>query len=354
MSTTTQQQAQQPKAELATVPQTSPLITHLASQWEMTPRTMIETLKATIFPQKDKDGKAVVVSDAQMVAFLQVCRRYDLNPFVREIYAFPTQGGGIVPMVPVDGWSSIMNRRPEMDGLEFIDEWEVDEHNARKSPIPFSTTCIIYRKDRSHPTKVTEFFSECNQPTKNPWKQWPARMLRHKALIQCARIAFSLAGIYDPDEAERIAESENHAKAEVARPQRVVEGTLATEARSASTSEPPQNGGVERATQVAKVAEVEDNRSNDIPASSDSPSSDEVGFKPDQSTKPAGPYASKQRVQKLCAVARAAGINVTDDHQDALHKMVLEKHNISSLNEIPESLYDEILKAAGGEALKIK
>lgn len=354
MSTTTQPQAQQPKTELAKVPQTSPLITHLAAEWKLTTRTMIDTLKATIFPQKDNAGNAIVVSDAQMVAFLQVCDAYKLNPFVREIYAFPTKGGGIVPMVPVDGWSSIVNRRPEMDGLEFIDEWEMDERGGRASKIPFSTTCIIYRKDRSHPTKVTEYFEECNQPTKEPWKKWPARMLRHKAMIQCARIAFSLGGIVDPDEAERIDEGSTPGKAEVNRPQRVVEGTLATEARSASTSEPPQNGGVERATQVAKVAEVEDNRSNDIPASSDSPSSDEVGFKPDQSTKPAGPYASKQRVQKLCAVARAAGINVTDDHQDALHKMVLEKHNISSLNEIPESLYDEILKAAGGEALKIK
>jgi len=31
-------------------------------------------------------------------------------------------------------------------------------------------------------------------------------MLRHKAMIQCARLAFGFAGIYDQDEAERIAE----------------------------------------------------------------------------------------------------------------------------------------------------
>ena len=30
------------------------------------------------------------------------------------------------------------------------------------------------------------------------------RMLRHKALIQCARLAFGFTGIYDQDEAERI------------------------------------------------------------------------------------------------------------------------------------------------------
>jgi len=32
-------------------------------------------------------------------------------------------------------------------------------------------------------------------------------MLRHKAMIQCARIAFGFGGIYDQDEAERIQEA---------------------------------------------------------------------------------------------------------------------------------------------------
>ena len=33
-------------------------------------------------------------------------------------------------------------------------------------------------------------------------------MLRHKAMIQCARLAFGFVGIYDQDEAERITEPE--------------------------------------------------------------------------------------------------------------------------------------------------
>ena len=32
-------------------------------------------------------------------------------------------------------------------------------------------------------------------------------MLRHKAMIQCARLAFGFGGIYDQDEAERIVEA---------------------------------------------------------------------------------------------------------------------------------------------------
>src|SRR5580765_7172723 len=66
-----------------------------------------------------------------------------------------------------------------------------------------TATCIIYRKDRSHPTRITEYLAECTRGT-DPWKSHPRRMLRHKALIQCARLAFGFAGIYDHDEGERI------------------------------------------------------------------------------------------------------------------------------------------------------
>ena len=45
--------------------------------------------------------------------------------------------------------------------------------------------------------------NECRRNT-DPWKQWPSRMLRHKATIQAARYAFGFSGIVDQDEAERI------------------------------------------------------------------------------------------------------------------------------------------------------
>lgn len=141
-------------------------------------------LKATAFKGN--------VSDAQMSALLIVAQNYGLNPWTKEIYAFPDQNNGIVPVVGVDGWSRIINTHPQFDGMDF----EQDDE---------SCTCIIYRKDRSHPVKVTEYLSECKRPVK-PWQSHPKRMLRHKALIQCARLAFGYVGIFDLDEAERIME----------------------------------------------------------------------------------------------------------------------------------------------------
>lgn len=145
---------------------------------------LIQTLKSTAFRGD------VEVTDAQMTALMVVANQYKLNPWTKEIYAFADQHRGIVPVVGVDGWSRIINEHPQFDGIEF----EQDDEKC---------TCIIFRKDRSHPTKVTEYISECRRNT-GPWKSHPKRMLRHKALIQAARIAFGYTGIYDQDEAEAI------------------------------------------------------------------------------------------------------------------------------------------------------
>lgn len=146
---------------------------------------LIETLKATAFKGQ--------VSDAQMTALMVVANQYGLNPWTKEIYAFPDKNNGIVPVVGVDGWARIINNHPQFDGMDF-------EQNDE------GCTCIIFRKDRAHPVKVTEYMSECKRPT-GPWQSHPRRMLRHKAMIQCARIAFGYGGIFDQDEAERIVEA---------------------------------------------------------------------------------------------------------------------------------------------------
>lgn len=147
---------------------------------------LVQTLKATAFKGQ--------VSDAQMASLLIVANQYGLSPWTKEIYAFPDKNNGIVPVVGVDGWARIINEHAQFDGMDFEQDAE-------------SCTCIIYRKDRSRPVKVTEFMDECKRGT-GPWQSHPRRMLRHKAMIQCARLAFGYAGIYDQDEAERIVEKD--------------------------------------------------------------------------------------------------------------------------------------------------
>ena len=159
----------------------------MAERFGVDPQEMMATLKATAFKGQ--------VTDAQMQALMIVADQYGLNPWTKEIYAFPDKGG-IVPVVGVDGWARIINENPAFDGMEF----SMDKAGTE-------CTCKIYRKDRGHAISATEYMAECKRNTQ-PWQSHPRRMLRHKAMIQCARLAFGFAGIYDQDEAERIVDKE--------------------------------------------------------------------------------------------------------------------------------------------------
>jgi len=155
----------------------------MAGKFSVEPIKLLDTLRATLMPK---------ATNEELLAFVVTANQYDLNPFTKEIYAFPGRSGGITPVVSVDGWIKLMNRHPQFDGIQF----RTDDVDGK----PFSVTATIYLKDRSRPVEITEFFSECNRSTE-PWKVNPRRMLRHKALIQCARVAFGFSGITDEEEA---------------------------------------------------------------------------------------------------------------------------------------------------------
>lgn len=156
------------------------------------------------------------VTDSQMFALLVVANQYKLNPWTKEIYAMPAKkGNGIIPIVGVDGWSRIINEHPGFDGMTFEDVGEIKNLDGAK-PCPSGIRCSIYRKDRSHPISVTEYLDETYRPpvmTKTgkvpgPWQTHTKRMLRHKAMIQCARLAFGYTGFYDPDEGKQMQEAQ--------------------------------------------------------------------------------------------------------------------------------------------------
>lgn len=164
----------------------SPLVA-MADRLQINPAELESVVKKTLMPAN------VQVSNEQFLSFLVVANNYALDPLKKEIYAFPAKGGGIQPVVSIDGWLSIINSHPQFDGMELVENYDKDGKFD-------SVTCSIFRKDRSRPIVVTECLNECIRQTE-PWKK-PKRMLRHKAAIQCARYAFGLSGIVEQDEAE--------------------------------------------------------------------------------------------------------------------------------------------------------
>lgn len=196
-----------------TVRPTASLIVKFASKYGVDADKLMSTLKATAFKTKKGDPE---VSNEQMMALLIVADQYHLNPFTKELFAFPDKKAGIIPVVSVDGWSRIINEHPAFDGLEFVMSTDILNHAEHKD-CPAWIETVIYRKDRSHPIRVKEYLDEVyREPYKSadgyvvpgPWQTHTKRFLRHKSLIQCSRIAFGFAGIYDQDEAERILETD--------------------------------------------------------------------------------------------------------------------------------------------------
>lgn len=177
-------------SELVVTSRPKSVLIDMADRYGMEPSPFEATVLAICMPANS--------TREEFAAFLLVAKEYHLNPLTKEIYAFPKRGGGIVPVVSVDGWLSLINSHAACDGFTF--SWVQDDKGD-----PISCTCIMYRKDRAHPIEVTEYLSECYRPT-DPWKM-KHRMLRHKALIQCARYAFGFSGIYDEDEGAKLAEA---------------------------------------------------------------------------------------------------------------------------------------------------
>ena len=211
---------------------------------------LVNALKATAFGRTQNP-----INDAQMTALLVVANQYGLNPWTKEIYAFPDkQTGGVVPVVGVDGWARIINEHPQFDGMEFRQAEAMLRPEGARCEAPEWIECVMYRKDRTRPIVVREYLDETyrkpftgkgqqgSYTVEGPWQTHPKRFLRHKAMIQCARLAFGYGGIYDQDEAETLVER-HMGQAEVvpeARPrERPVNQTEALKARLRPGPLPP-------------------------------------------------------------------------------------------------------------------
>jgi len=184
------------------------VISIMAAKFNLDADIFLNTIKATVM-KPSKDGR--IPTNEEIAAFLVVANKYNLDPFTNEIYAFPNKKGGIIPIVGVDGFTTIMNRQPNFNGYDMIYAEEEITMEGGKS-CPEWAEIKIYHKDREHPTIVREYLDEVYIPARSgfpgPWQTHTKRMLRHKALIQAIRVAFGITGIYDPDEAERILEAQ--------------------------------------------------------------------------------------------------------------------------------------------------
>jgi hypothetical protein len=159
-------------------------------------------------------GSLKIWSESDLERLLLTCERLGLDPLGREVYCTEAQDAAAdagaqrkppLVVVALDGWCRIINSHPQFDGMSF------EESAEREDGLPLWIECSMHRKDRRVATTVREYMCE-NRADQSAWLTHPRRMLRHKALVQCARLCFGLSGIYDPDEAQRIRASQTPIK----------------------------------------------------------------------------------------------------------------------------------------------
>lgn len=210
------QQSTQAKSKKSSSDEKVKLIAKMAEKFGVDANAFYETLKATAFRQRNGETP----TNDQMMALLVVADQYGLNPFTREIYAFPdAKNNAIIPVVGVDGWLRIINGHPQYDGMEFRYCESTVKLDGMDKPIFEWIECVMYRKDRARPDIIREYLDEIYKPpyeangqygpymVRGAWQTHTRRLARHKAIIQCARVAFGYSGIYDQDEAENILEN---------------------------------------------------------------------------------------------------------------------------------------------------
>lgn len=167
-----------------------------AERYGMAEGEMGNTVARTLFPKGQATREQV-----NMLAI--VANEYGLNPFTKEIFAFPNNGG-ITPLVSIDGWIRIIINHPKFEWMRH------KEHEDEKGNL-VAITCYIKRKDQDEPNEYKARMVEYRRNT-DPWKQFPSRMLRHKATKECGRYTFGFSGIYDADEVREIRNAEFEVK----------------------------------------------------------------------------------------------------------------------------------------------
>ena len=125
------------------------------------------------------------LSEVSQETCLRLIAEYRLNPRADEIDLIQFEEGRWQVFITVNGWAKLINAHPAFCGIEFSEARELEEG------VPLWMGCAIYRTDRVRPIEVKEYFSEM-KTEHAAWQQMPRRMLRHRAMQQCARLAFGI------------------------------------------------------------------------------------------------------------------------------------------------------------------
>ncbi|WP_455679705.1 phage recombination protein Bet [Streptococcus sp.] len=181
-----------------------------------------QSLTSTIV-RKYLDPKGTA-TDEELAYFIAQAKTQNLNPFTKEIYFIKYGNQPAQVVVALKAFQKKADAHPAYDGMEsgIIYEKDGEIQHSEGAFLPKGADilggwAIVYRKDRSHPTKIEVTFSEYDnskirkegvmnqygKPNKpNTWDDKPSVMIRKVAIVTALREAFpnELGGNYEIDE----------------------------------------------------------------------------------------------------------------------------------------------------------
>lgn len=165
----------------STLPQSIELFYHLIEKELMKAANGLELdeseLKAWIDLQIEVPAKTILT-------LLRMMQNLHLDPLNEEIGFTQYGDGSWQVLITIEGCSKLLNQHPQFSGLSFTCSDTLIEG------VPEWMECSIYRRDRLLPITVREHYLEVKGES-TIWQKMPRRMLRHRALQQCVRLAIA-------------------------------------------------------------------------------------------------------------------------------------------------------------------
>ena len=131
-------------------------------------------------------------TNTEFELLMYMANKYNLDPLLKQIWAVKFGDSPAQIYAGRDGFLEIAHRSGHFDGMETKVEYSEDGR-------PVSATCIVHRNDMAHPFVVTALFKEYSTG-KNLWVTKPSIMISKCSESMALRKAFSVSGIYAPEE----------------------------------------------------------------------------------------------------------------------------------------------------------
>ena len=172
-------------------------------------RKMVETIKSTV---------AKNATDEEMMMFLQLASKYDLDPFKKEIWFLKYKGNDPQIFTSRDGFLKIAKRDVEFKQIQSQAVYENDEFEIGQEFVDgaFKITSFKHKfgaKDRgkilgayciieyhtNKPLLTYVSYDEYKQPTPT-WKKNGSSMIRKVAEKEACRLSSGVSGLHIPEE----------------------------------------------------------------------------------------------------------------------------------------------------------